>query len=147
MILFLSIINFSKGGIYRNNLKNRFLSASALTQIFRLHFSPCLWQCPLAPVKKFEEPPWHNLDSSDYFGIIGCINNYLGWKFKIQRARNALSEMEFVIGGCHRGWRLGCRDKSLGRIWRGSSPHFLHFAPWLRLNRGRDRLRALFQIH
>ena len=56
-------------GLYRNNLKNRFLSASALPHNFRSHSRLGLGQWSLAPNKNFEEPSCQIPDPSSYFGI------------------------------------------------------------------------------
>ena len=55
--------------LYRNNLKNRFLTASAFPQNSCLHsrLGPRQWS--LAPDKNFEGPPCQNPDSSGCFGI------------------------------------------------------------------------------
>jgi len=56
-------------GLYRNNLKNRFLTASALPRNSSLHSSLVLEQWSLAPDKNFEEPSCQKPNSSCCFGI------------------------------------------------------------------------------
>jgi len=55
--------------LYRNNLKNRFLSASALPHNFRSHSRLASGQWSLTPNKNFEEPSCQIPDPSSYFGI------------------------------------------------------------------------------
>src|SRR5580704_1601140 len=55
--------------LYRNNLKNRFLTASALPQNFCSHSRLAHAQWSLAPNTNSEEPPGQIPDSSDCFGI------------------------------------------------------------------------------
>src|SRR5579862_1513813 len=56
--------------LYRNNLKNRFLTASASPQNFCPHSCLASRQWSFAPDKNFEEPPCQIPDSSSCFGII-----------------------------------------------------------------------------
>ena len=61
--------------IYRNNLKNRFLAASALPQNFDSHSRLALRQWSLAPNQNSEEPPCQIPDSSGYFGIPNILSS------------------------------------------------------------------------
>ncbi len=54
---------------YQNNLKNRFLAASAFPQNLHAHSRLARGQWSLAPHANFEEPPCQIPDSSSYFGI------------------------------------------------------------------------------
>jgi hypothetical protein len=49
-------IYIEQKNLYRSNLKNRFLAASALPQNFRSHSCLASRQWSLAPNKNFEEP-------------------------------------------------------------------------------------------
>jgi hypothetical protein len=55
--------------LYRNNLKNPFVTASALSHNFRSHSRLASRQWTLAPNKNSEEPLCHIPDSSGCFGI------------------------------------------------------------------------------
>src|SRR5271170_3342753 len=55
--------------VYRNNLKNRFLTASAFSQNSHLRSRLVHAQWPLAPDENFEKPPCQFPDSSGCFGI------------------------------------------------------------------------------
>jgi hypothetical protein len=55
--------------VYRNNLKNQFLTASAFPQNFDSHSRLASRQWSLAPNQNSEEPPCQNSNSSSYFGI------------------------------------------------------------------------------
>src|SRR5579862_6190994 len=56
--------------VYRNNLKNRFLTASAFSQNSHPRSRLVHAQWSLAPNENFEKPPCQIPDSSDCFGII-----------------------------------------------------------------------------
>jgi hypothetical protein len=64
------------GDVYRNNLKNWFLTASALLRNFHPHSSLVLEQWSLAPDGNFEEPPCHKSNSSNHFGIEAKSNKF-----------------------------------------------------------------------
>jgi hypothetical protein len=57
-------------GLYRNNLKNRFLTTSALPHNFRSHSSLGLRQWSYPPNENFGAPPCQIPDSSGCFGIV-----------------------------------------------------------------------------
>ncbi len=56
-------------GVYRNNLKDRFLAASAFPQNSHTHSCLASRQWSLAPHENFEEPSCQNPDSSGCFGM------------------------------------------------------------------------------
>jgi hypothetical protein len=55
--------------LYRNNLKNRFLTASAFSQNSHLRSRLGVAQWTLAPDENFEKPPCQIPDPSGCFGI------------------------------------------------------------------------------
>ena len=55
--------------LYRNNLKNRFLTASALLQISGLHSRLAVGNGHSLQTQKFAQLPSQIPDSSDHFGI------------------------------------------------------------------------------
>jgi hypothetical protein len=58
--------------LYRNNLKNRFLTASAFSQNSPLHSRLGVAQWSLDPDENFEKPPCQIPDPSGYFGIFSA---------------------------------------------------------------------------
>src|SRR6202035_5630843 len=80
--------------LYRNNLKNRFLIASAFPQNFCLRSCLVHAQWSLAPDENFEKPPCQIPDSSGCFGIksnkpINKVINYIKITIFRQRAERS----------------------------------------------------------
>ncbi len=62
-------LHYRERRLYRNNLKNRFLAASAFSQNSHAHLCLASRQWSLAPHENFEEPSCQTPDSSGCFGI------------------------------------------------------------------------------
>jgi predicted GH43/DUF377 family glycosyl hydrolase len=73
LLMLISSLLVALDHIYTNNLKNRFLTSSALPQNFRLHSRLAYQQWSLAPDENSEEPPCQTPDSSSCL----CIQSLL----------------------------------------------------------------------
>jgi hypothetical protein len=88
--------------LYPNNLKNRFLAASAFPHNFRSHSRLAYRQWSLAPNKNSEEPPCQNSDSS---GCLGISAQDRGLKDLVKKAGASVDAMRVdkaFMSGCMR---------------------------------------------